>query len=334
MVKLETALRDVVGIGNAIVDVLSYGDEALLETLQLVKGSMTLVDEHRSELIYSTMSDTVEKSGGSVANSVAGLAFLGASVSYIGRLGNDRLGRVFWDGLRSLGVSVDATCFADREGTGRCFVIVTSDGQRSMATHLGVCPDLKPSDIDIDTIQKHQVTYLEGYLWDLPDAKNALVRAAQYAHAADRKVALSLSDPFCVQRHRASFVELIGEYVDILFGNEEEIIALHEAVDFNDAVNHTRQFPGIAALTRGRHGSIIIRGDETYVINPAIVDNVVDTTGAGDLYASGVLFGVTKGYDLQASGDIGSIMAAEIISHLGARPSERSLEKLKSLDLG
>ena len=329
MVEMKELLRDVVGVGNAIVDVLAYGDDSLLETLELTKGSMTLVDKERAHAIYSTMGETTERSGGSVGNSVSALALLGASASYIGKIGSDKLGQVFRNDLENSGVSVEAIRSVDREGTGRCFVIVTSEGQRSMATHLGVCPDLKPDDIQIDVIQNHKITYLEGYLWDLPDAKNALVRAAKYAHAAGRTVALSLSDGFCVQRHRASFLELIEEHVDILFGNEEEIVTLYEAVDFDDAVAYARRFSGIAALTRGEYGSLIIRGDETNMIDAAPVNRVVDTTGAGDLYASGVLFGITQGYDLHACGKLGSMMAAEVIGYLGGRLGVDSLRRIK-----
>ncbi len=328
MVETKELLRDVVGVGNAIVDVLAYGDDALLETLELTKGSMTLVDKERAQLIYSKMGDTTERSGGSVGNSVSALALLGASASYIGKVGNDKLGQVFRRDLENSGVSVKSIRSVEREGTGRCFVIVTAEGQRSMATHLGVCPDLKPEDIQIDLIQNHKITYLEGYLWDLPDAKSALVRAAEYARAAGRTVALSLSDAFCVQRHRASFLELIEQHVDILFGNEEEIVTLYEAVDFDDAVVYARRFNGIAALTRGEYGSLIIRGDETNMIDAAPVTRVIDTTGAGDLYASGVLFGMTRGYELQTCGKLGSMMASEVIGYLGGRLGADSLRRI------
>ena len=316
----EGALRDVVGIGNAIVDVLTRADDSLLDDLGLAKGAMTLIDADRAGAIYGSMGPSVERSGGSVGNTMAGIADLGGTGSYIGKLHDDDFGAVFRHDLSSLGIEMDGQLATEGPPTARCLIVVTPDGQRSMATHLGACVELGPDDIDPAVIKRHQITYLEGYLWDLPQAKEAMVRAARYAQTGGRRVALTLSDPFCVERHRASFVELIRDHVDILFANEQEIISLYEADDFDGALQQVRQNAGIAALTRSEKGSVIVAGDEVHVVNAKPVNEIIDTTGAGDLYAAGFLFGLTHGHDLVTSGRIGSIAAAEIIGHIGARP--------------
>ena len=327
MSTADSNLKDVVGIGNAIVDVLTHADDTLLDQHGMGKGVMTLIDTNQAARIYKSMGSTVEMSGGSVGNTMAGLAALGGTGSFIGKVCDDQFGAVFRHDLDALGIAMDGRLVADGPPTARCFVIVTPDGQRSMATHLGACLELGPQDIDPETIQSHQITYLEGYLWDLPQAKEALVRASQYAHTARRQVALTLSDPFCVDRHRESFLELIQEHVDILFANEQEVVSLYQANNFDAALERVRRHCRLVALTRGENGSIILRGDELHIIDAPPVKRVVDATGAGDLYAAGFLFGLTHGYDLPTSGRIGSIAAAEIISHLGARP-ETDLREL------
>jgi sugar/nucleoside kinase (ribokinase family) len=313
-------LKDVVGVGNAIVDVLTLADDSALADFGMTKGAMTLVDAEQAASMYASMGPTVERSGGSVGNTMAGLAGLGGTGSYIGKLHDDDFGAVFRHDLSTLGISMDGRLATEGPPTARCLIVVTPDGQRSMATHLGACVDLGLDDIDAATIQRHQITYLEGYLWDLPRAKEALVAAARYARAAGRRVALTLSDPFCVERHRESFVELIRNHVDILFANEEEVISLYETGDFDSALQIVRHHCPLAALTRNEKGSVLVAGDEVHVIDAAPVEGVVDTTGAGDLFAAGFLFGLTHQYDLATSGRIGSIAAAEIIGHIGARP--------------
>ena len=325
-------LKDVVGIGNAMVDVLAHADETFLAAHNLTKGAMTLVDADQSANIYQAMGQTVEMSGGSVGNTMAGLASLGGGGSYIGKVRNDQLGATFSRDLQSLGIDFSTPPALDGSPTARCLVIVTPDGQRSMATYLGACTELGPEDIDVDTIRSHSITYLEGYLWDAPQAMEAMVLAAQLARDAGRRVALTLSDSFCVDRHRDSFKELIREHVDILFANEDEVLSLYQVGDVHDAVEMVRLDCALTAVTRSEKGSIIAAGDETHSIDIAPVERVVDSTGAGDLYAAGFLYGITHGYDLPACGRIGAIAAAEIISHVGARP-ETHLGELVSRSL-
>ena len=324
-------LKDVVGIGNAIVDVLTRADDSALSGLGMAKGAMTLIDADQAAMIYGSMGPTVERSGGSVGNTMAGLAGLGGTGSYVGKLHEDEFGAVFRHDLATLGISMDGSLAPDGPPTARCLIVVTPDGQRSMATHLGACVELGPDDIDRATIQQHQLTYLEGYLWDLPRAKEAMVRAARFARAAGRRVALTLSDPLCVERHRESFVELIRNDVDIMFANEQEIISLYETDDFDAALQAVRRDCQLAALTRSENGSVIVSGHEVHVIDAAPVERVVDTTGAGDLYAAGFLFGLTHRYDLATCGRIGSIAAAEIIGHIGARPDADLRELVRDL---
>ncbi len=320
MNREDSGLKDVVGIGNAMVDILAHANEDFLATHNLVKGVMTLVDAEQGASIYEAMQSTVEMSGGSVGNTMAGLASLGGTGSYIGKVRNDQLGNIFHRDLQSIGIEFSTTPAVDGSPTARCLVIVTPDGQRSMATYLGACTELGPEDVDADTIRSHSITYLEGYLWDAPQAMEAMVLAAQLARDSGRRVALTLSDPFCVDRHRESFRELIREHVDILFANEDEIISLYQVGNVHEAVDRVRHDCPLTAVTRSDKGSIIASGEETHNIDIVPVERVVDTTGAGDLYAAGFLYGVTHGCDLPTSGRIGAIAAAEIISHVGARP--------------
>jgi sugar/nucleoside kinase (ribokinase family) len=318
---------DVVGIGNAIVDVLVQVDDAFLARQGLNKGTMALIDAGQAEALYAKMVAGRECSGGSVANSIAGIASLGGKGAYIGKLGGDSLGETFAKDLKSLGVQFGTKPMQGGPATARCLILVTPDAQRTMNTFLGACVELGPEDIDAGVIAAAQVTYLEGYLFDPPRAMAAFRKAAELAHKAERRVALSLSDPFCVDRHRAEFLDLVKAHVDILFANEREICSLYETEHFERAAAAVRGHCDIAVLTRSEHGANIVTATEMLHVPAAPVAKVVDTTGAGDLYAAGFLFGLTHGRDLLTCGKLGALCAAEIISHFGARP-ETSLKEL------
>src|SRR5579862_5751120 len=290
---MNTAALDVVGIGNAIVDVIAHADERFLAAEGLAPGAMTLIDAERAEALYRKMGPAIESSGGSAGNTMAGIASLGGAGGYIGKVRDDLLGEVFRHDMTAIGVRFETPSASTGPGTARCLVMVTPDGQRTMGTYLGACVDLGPEDIDPALIGAAQVTYLEGYLFDPPRAKVAFRRAAEIAHREGGQIALSLSDPFCVGRHRGEFRDLVTGAVDILFANEAEICSLYETDDFAEAAAAVRGQVSIAALTRSAAGSVILTGDATNDIAPARVERVVDTTGAGDLYASGVLFGLT-----------------------------------------
>ena len=311
---------DVVGIGNAMVDVLSHADEALVARQGLVKGTMQLVDEVRARALYDAMGPGVEMSGGSAANTVVGVASFGGRAHYVGKVRDDQLGDVFGHDLRATGVGYDTPRATSGPPTGRCLILVTPDAQRTMSTFLGASVRLGPADVDRGLIARGKILYLEGYLFDPPDAQEAFRAAAAIAHAAGRKVALTLSDPFCVERHRAAFLDLVQHHVDILFANEAEICALYQVHDFDAALPHVRGHCELAALTRSAKGSVLVQGDRVHVVQAHPVDAVVDTTGAGDLYASGVLYGLAQGLDLPTCGRLGSLAAAEVIAHVGARP--------------
>ncbi|MAI49284.1 MAG: adenosine kinase [Rhodospirillaceae bacterium] len=330
---MADAQLDVVGVGNAIVDVIAKADEALIERLNLSKGTMTLIDAEDADRLYSEMGSGIETSGGSAANTLAGIASLGGAGAYIGKVRADQLGGVFSHDMKTAGVDYRSRPADEGESTARCLIFVTSDADRTMQTFLGASIMLGPDDIDPEAIGAAQITYLEGYLFDRDAAKAAFVKAAELAHAANRKVALSLSDPFCVDRHRASFRNLVEGHVDILFANRDEITSLFETDSFDDAVGQLAGKVNIAAVTRGSEGSVIVTADRAIEIAAEPVRDVVDTTGAGDLYAAGVLFGLTRGYELEISGRIGSICAAEVISHYGARP-DVSLSALVNEKLG
>ncbi|HUZ73466.1 MAG TPA: adenosine kinase [Stellaceae bacterium] len=318
---------DVVGIGNAMVDVLSRADDAFLQSQLLVKGTTALIDAARAESLYAQMGPGIEMSGGSVANTIAGIASLGGGGGYIGKVRDDALGAVFAHDLHALGVRYETAALQDGPATARCLILVTPDAQRTMNTYLGACVELGLEDVDPALVAAAQVTYLEGYLFDPPRAKEAFRRAAEIAHAAGRKVSLSLSDPFCVERHRADFRALVHHHIDILFANEIEICSLYGTRDFDEAMRAVRGECDIAVLTRSAKGSIVVTPHDTVTVAAQSVPAVVDTTGAGDLYASGFLYGLTHGRDLAACGRLGSLCAAEVIGHFGARP-ERPLREL------
>jgi sugar/nucleoside kinase (ribokinase family) len=324
---MTSAAFDVLGIGNAIVDVISHADDAFLVKHALNKGSMTLIDEARAETLYASMAPAVEISGGSCGNTMAGVASFGGTGAYIGKVRDDQLGAVFAHDLRATGVAFDTPVATAGPATARCLILVTPDAQRTMNTYLGACTGLGPADIDPRLVGAAQVTYVEGYLWDAPEAKKAVLKAFDAAHAAGRLVSITLSDAFCVDRYREEFRALIRDKVDILFGNESEIKSLYQVESFEAAVEATRKEAKVAALTRSEKGSVVIKGGETHAVPAAPVAKVVDTTGAGDLYAAGFLHGFTHGQPLAECARLGGIAAAEIISHVGARP-EKPLREL------
>ncbi len=317
---MADAELDVIGIGNALVDVLSHGDESLLARQGLVKGTMHLVDEARAGALYEAMGPGVEMSGGSAANTVVGVASFGGRAHYVGKVRDDQLGEVFGHDLRATGVGYDTPRATSGPPTGRCLILVTPDAQRTMGTFLGASVRLGPGDIDKGLIARGKILYLEGYLFDPPAAQEAFRAAASIAHAAGRKVALTLSDPFCVDRHRAAFLDLVEHHVDILFANEAEICALYQVRTFDAALARVRGHCDVAALTRSAKGSVLVGDGRVHAVHAHPVEAVVDTTGAGDLYAAGVLYGLSQGLDLPTCGRLGSLAAAEVIAHVGARP--------------
>jgi sugar/nucleoside kinase (ribokinase family) len=318
---------DVVGIGNAIVDIIGRCDDVFLHKHDLRKGFMRLVDAHEAERLYALLGPGTERSGGSAANTIAGLASFGARSAFIGRVAEDQFGEVFAHDIRAIGVAFNTPPATSGAPTAVCIIFVTPDGERTMNTFLGASTELGPQEIDEALIKSAQVTYLEGYLFDKPDAKEAFRRAADIAAKAGRKTALSLSDAFCVDRHREDFRKLVQHGVDILFANEKEITALYEVNRFDDAVAAVRRDCEIAVLTRSELGSVIVTERTTIDIRPEPVPRVVDVTGAGDLYAAGFLFGLTRGLSLADCGRLGSLAAAEVIGHIGARP-EQPLKEL------
>jgi sugar/nucleoside kinase (ribokinase family) len=322
-------LLDVTGIGNAIVDVITHASDADIVRLGLAKGAMTLIDEQRAETLYAGMAPAREVSGGSVANSIAGVASLGGKAGYIGKTRNDQLGEVFAHDIRAAGVTFETKPALSGAATARCLILVTPDGQRTMNTYLGACVDLGPEDVDEALIARSKVTYIEGYLWDPPRAKEAILRAAQLAHKHGQKVALSLSDAFCVNRHRAEFNRLIDDHVDVLFANESEVLALTESHSFADALSAIQGRVEVSALTRGPEGASVVREKSVEHVQAERIEKLVDTTGAGDLFAAGFLYGYTHGRSDTESARLGALCAAEVISHYGARP-ELSLLELRT----
>ena len=320
---------DVVGVGNAIVDIIARCDEKTLTDLDLPKGHMQLISSEDADRLYDAMGPAVEISGGSAANTCAGIGAFGGKTGFIGVVNEDQFGKVFAHDLNAIGVKFDTPFTTGDTPTARCLVFVTPDGERTMNTYLGSCVELGPEDLNEDLIQQAKVTYLEGYLFDPPRAKEAFFKASEIAEKAGQRVALSLSDGFCVDRHRDDFLKFIKKHVDILFANEDEIKALYQTDDFASAADQIRHDVELAALTQGAKGSMILHGNATMAAPSIPVDAVVDTTGAGDLYAAGFLYGFTQGKALDICGSLGAVAASEIISHIGARPEADLVELAK-----
>jgi sugar/nucleoside kinase (ribokinase family) len=319
---------DVVGLGNAIVDVLARSEDDDLVREGLQKGTMALIDEGRAETLYAGLGPTVLMSGGSAANTINGVASLGGRAAFIGKVKDDDLGRSFAHDLRAAGVHYSTPFAAAGASTARCLIFVTPDGERTMNTFLGASQGLGPADVDAEVVADSRYVYLEGYLWDPPEAKEAFRRAADIAHGAGRQVALTLSDVFCVDRHRAEFVDLIRSgKVDIVFANESEAHALYETADFDSAVEAFRKDAKLAVITRSEKGSLIVSREGTQAVNAAPVARVVDATGAGDLFAAGFLTGLARELSAEDCARLGALAAAEVISHMGARP-EADLKQL------
>ncbi len=332
------AIFDVCAIGNALVDVIADASDEFLQTSGVAKGMMTLIDAERAAMLYDMIGPTMQISGGSAANTVAGIASLGGKPAYMGKVKADQLGAIFRHDMHAQGVHF-ATSPAPEERrkeihevhqdrragapTGRCLILVTPDAQRSMSTYLGAAIEFGPEDIQQDVIRNSQITYLEGYLFDPPGAKKAFHLAAKIAHEAGRQLSLTLSDVFCVERYRAEFIELIKNDIDILFANQNELMALYQTKDLDQAIAKAREQCGLVIATRSEKGAIIAKDTETVEVPAAPVAKVVDTTGAGDLFAAGFLFGLTQGKSLAEAGRLGSIAAAEVISHYGPRPQKK-----------
>jgi sugar/nucleoside kinase (ribokinase family) len=313
---------DVLGIGNAIVDVIARAEEDLLVRNALVKGSMRLVDTAEAERLYDQMSAAIETSGGCAGNTAAGVASFGGRAAFIGKVAEDQLGAIYRHDMKGTGVAFDTAPLREGAPTARSMILITPDGERTMNTYLGAAHELSPADIDRDTVAAAAITYLEGYLWDPPPAKEAFRRAAEYAHAAGRRVSLTLSDSFCVDRFRNEFLGLIRDgLVDILFANEAEMHALYETSDFDTAVAALQRDCRLAAVTMGANGALVVASDGIERVPATPVETVVDTTGAGDLFAAGFLFGEARGMPHADCARLGALAAAEVISHIGPRPA-------------
>ena len=319
---------DVLGIGNAIVDVIARTDDDFLVAQKMQKGGMALIDEARATAIYDAMGPAIQISGGSAANTIAGIASFGARAAFVGKVKDDEVGRIFHHDITKAGVTFETRAAADGPSTARSYIMVTPDGERTMNTFLGAAQNLHSNDIDEKQIADAAITYLEGYLWDPQDAKAAFLKAAKIAHDARRMVALTLSDAFCVDRYRGEFLKLLRDgVVDLLFANEAELKSLYETADFDAAVAALRRDAKLAAVTRSEKGCVVVSPEKVEAVPAASVQHVVDTTGAGDLFAAGFLAGIARGRDHMTAGKLGALAAAEVIQHLGARP-ETSLKAL------
>ena len=313
---------DVLGIGNAIVDVIARAEDDFLAAQGMHKGGMALIDEARASAIYDAMGPATESSGGSAANTIVGVASFGGRAAFVGKVKDDVLGKAFAHDIRAARVTFDTKPATEGPSTARCYIMVTPDGERTMNTYLGAAQDLKPSDIDEAAVAAAAVVYLEGYLWDPPKAKEAFVKAADIAHRNNRKVALTLSDSFCVDRYRGEFLDLIRKgTVDILFANEHELKSLYETADFDTAAKALRGDAKLAVVTRSEKGCAVISRDGIEAVQAMPIDKVVDVTGAGDLFAAGFLVGHSHGKDHRTSARLGALAAAEVIQHIGARPA-------------
>jgi sugar/nucleoside kinase (ribokinase family) len=310
---------DVVGLGSAIVDAITHADEAFIAEWGIDKGGMTLIDEGRAHLLYDAMGPASETSGGSAANTAAGVASFGGRAAFIGTVRDDQLGDIFRHDIRASGVDFDVPSSTEGPSTARCLILVTPDAQRSMSTYLGISSLVDPANVDEALVAASRVVYCEGYLWDMPQTIEAIKKAFDRAREAGGKVSFALSDGLCVDRHRADFLALVDERIDLLFANESEICSLYEVDDFDLAVKAVQGRCEVAALTRSARGSVVVTADAVHAVAAEPAD-VVDTTGAGDLYAAGFIYGYTTGHDLPTCARLGSAAAAEVISHLGARP--------------
>jgi sugar/nucleoside kinase (ribokinase family) len=325
---MAEAKYDVLGIGNAIFDVLVQTDEDFLAEHGMIKGGMALIDEARAAAIYRDMGPGIEMSGGSAANTIVGLANFGARAAYVGKVKDDQIGRLYMHDIRAAGVAFETEPASGGPATGCSYILVTPDGERTMNTYLGAAQELHPGDIDPAQISAAEVLYLEGYLWDPTNAKNAFVKAATFAHGAGRQVALSLSDSFCVDRYRGEFLELMRDgTVDLVFANEAELHSLYETSDFDTAVAQLRADTKLGVVTRSEKGCVVASTEGVVAVPAFPVERIVDTTGAGDLFAAGFLFGLVRGAGVDAAGRLGALAAAEVIQHIGARP----LASLKQL---
>lgn len=312
---------DVIGIGNAIVDIIGRCDDAFLARHGAPKGHMRLVDDATISTLYSTMGPAVEVSGGSAANTLVGLASFGGRAAFIGMIADDEFGRIFGHDIKAANVTFASKPVAGKAPTSRSLILVTPDGERTMNTFLGISTELGESEIDANLVSSSAIIYLEGYLFDRPEAKAAFRQAVKIAKSAGRQVALTLSDSFCVDRHRNEFIELIRNGIDILFANESEITSLYETSDFELAAQNAARDTRLAAITRSEKGSIILAEGHRLEIPVSPIETLVDSTGAGDLYAAGFLYGLTAGAGLETAGRLDSLAAAEVISHIGARPN-------------
>jgi sugar/nucleoside kinase (ribokinase family) len=325
---------DVLCIGNAIVDIIAECDDAFLVENGIVKGAMNLVDAERSALLYDRMGPAIEASGGSAGNTAAGVASFGGTAAFFGKVSDDELGEIYRHDIRAQGVAFDTASLLGQPPTARSMIFVTPDGERSMNTYLGACVELGPEDVEADKAAGAKVTYFEGYLWDPPRAKQAIRLTASHAHAAGREVSMTLSDPFCVDRYRDEFLDLMRTgTVDIVFANESELKSLYQTASFETALQLIRKDCRLAAVTRSERGSVIVSGERTEVVEAIEIDRLVDTTGAGDLYAAGFLFGYTTGRSLADCGRLGSLAAGLVIQQVGPRPRQNLREEAEKAGL-
>lgn len=325
---------DVLCIGNAIVDIIARCDDDFLTETGIIKGAMNLIDAERAEFLYSRMGPAIEASGGSAGNTAAGIASFGGKAAYFGKVADDHLGKIFRHDIHAQGVAFDTTPLENKQPTARSMIFVTPDGERSMNTYLGACAELGPDDVEEDKAKGAKVTYFEGYLWDPPLAKEAIRLTAAHAHAAGREVSMTLSDPFCVDRYRDEFLDLMRTgTVDIVFANESELKSLYQTASFEAGLDAIRKDCKLAAITRSEKGSVIVRGDETVQIDAIAISELVDTTGAGDLYAAGFLYGYTSGRALVDCGALGSLAAGLVIQQIGPRPHQSLLHEAQERGL-
>jgi sugar/nucleoside kinase (ribokinase family) len=325
---MTEAKYDVLGIGNAIFDVLVKTDEKFLSRHGMTKGGMTLIDEARAASIYRDMGPATEMSGGSAANTIVGIANFGARAAYVGKVKDDQIGRLYTHDIRAAGVAFETKPASDGPATGCSYILVTGDGERTMNTYLGAAQELSPSDIDPAAIAASKIIYLEGYLWDPKNAKEAFIKAATLAHGAGRQVALTLSDSFCVDRYRDEFLQLMRKgTVDLVFANEAELHSLYQTSDFDSALKEFRKDTKLGVVTRSEKGCVVASHDGVVAVPAFAIDRLVDTTGAGDLFAAGFLFGLVRNAGYENAGRLGALAAAEVIQHIGARP----LASLKDL---